>query len=106
MTTSSGSGSDEWPKVEWWYECNSRTDADIYWKIQVLGSQWVTESYGSDSWETNFPRTLKVSTIETHKRSLTIRGGRWIELYLGKDTSGEPWARYTVSEDACRDYGG
>jgi hypothetical protein len=103
-TPSSESGSDEWPKVRWWYECSSRIDVDIYWEIQVLGSQWVTETYGSEHWETNFPRTLRVSATETHTRSLT--GGRWIALYLGKDTSGEPWARYDVPEDACKDYGG
>ena len=66
----------------------------------------MTEQYGSDDWESNFPRTFKVSGSETNERSLSLGGGRWIELYTGKNANGNPFARYELEEDACRDYSG
>lgn len=101
--TRSPTSTEGWPRAEFWHECDSKRSADIYYRIEVLGTQQVTELYGADDWESNFPRTFSVSGTETRERSLTISGGRWIELYAGENTDGDPFARYYVEEDACRD---
>ena len=94
----------QFPKVEWSYECQDRLHARISWRISVLGSRSVTERIGADTWESDFPRTLKITGTETHSRELRVKNGRWIELYLGKKVKGEPWSRYEVTENACRGY--
>lgn len=95
---------DAFPKAEFWQECDSRTSVIVHYRIEVLGTQKVTLQYGSDTWESNFPETMKISGSETFQRSMSTRGGRWIELYSGKKVKGEPFARYTIGENACRNY--
>jgi hypothetical protein len=65
----------------------------------------VTERIGADTWESDFPRTLKITGTETHSRELMVKNGRWIELYLGKKVKGEPWSKFEVPEKACQGYG-